>query len=1210
MSLQTELSDFFQEHLSVDEIRHLVVRLRHGDALARQLPSRDVSLARFCEDVSDVLCRHRELDDAFFSGLRDRLPNLVPEIDRLAALAAALAPDARSTWREIVARRLDGRLVLRDVDGAGHALEPVYVDLELLLQRPVGPRVLRADEGRCEQPRNAEPGGENAPEEHAHALDPDERPLDLAAWLTTSSDEAHTLMIVGEVGAGKTELLARAARSLAQDGTADALLPLWVDAKPLASEGLMRAVADWSGWTEPACREFLLRPDLGFAVFVDSLDEGGASIPETVAMIRGTLGPRLRRLVLATRSAQRRAVRDVQVARVSPWRGHSIDRFLDRWARTDPESAERVRRERRLGVLEDILATPLTATFCVLVAREEPDALRNRTRLFHAIVARIVSHWRKLRTPTERLYRRWDALMGMLGRLALERLRDHPSGLTIGVLRERLQEDSLDGVDDLLEDLTSSYGVLIRTPHGYDFSLRWFAEYLAGRFLRDRPADLDAAVDRSWAFEPVRHAITGAPSADIPALIDALIADEDADEVRDAPARLRRAQLAAVVAADLREDLSQTAMDRLVPAIWRRLTDEGSAWITAEMARATRGLARVGGPVWGQLKCLLLAALFDPRANVAGWYARQAITEPAYWLRLLRHRDAKVRVLAIERLRPAIDDAAVRTVLWQMLFDEKDDDPPALAAGSALRGAARDESFSAMLPGLLRLLCDGSQLQIGAAALALRPDEADLDQLALGLFGAHNAGGHVRHAVRDLADAPGGAAALDRSLWRDWRSAEHAFASPEPEPEPEGTDPPLTGYVRWDLLRAVAPALHRLPATTMLDLVHAHDYSHSLSHELEQIDASILPTVIDAMCDHFICLEKIESVVRLARQYPEIGHTLVARWRRIVDSGANRNACVRFPGQALAALVEQGCDEAVDALVEWLPRSRLGQPGWANEGTPLAAAVFTHERVLAAGRQCLRGGHDPTLLRRLAPAWHGLPEVWDRLAAMLRNDRLSATQAWRIVAEACTHATLPEPFAATAAHLADVFIAQHGVPTQHGDDWHSAAPTVLQFVETHGLASRLRHALRRLAGLQDDPPCPRIQPMAVALMISTVEPDEQVRLAEAMMHRYVEEPALLDRLTPAALAALLRPASQLWKERLLASWQTLDAASLVLGAGKRFLRLLNALPARERGDVARCLLERREPPGLPWIQPLDNPSGRYYRPSDLLWQIAFEAGAV
>lgn len=1210
MSLQTELSDFFLKHFNNDELYHFVARLPRGLAIAPLLLSRDVSRMRFCDDTSEVLERNGDLDHVFFSRLRDTLPRFVVEIDRLAASGGAAMTDSGSAWRRTVERRLDGRLVLRDVDGAGHALEPVYVALELLLQRPGRSRVLRPDAGRCDELQTTEPGHGVAADEQVHALDTDEQPLDLAAWLAGSSSSSPVLMIEGEVGAGKTELLVRAARALARDSMTGAPLPLWVDAKHLTGDGLTRAIAEWSGWSEPASRELLQGPELRFAVFVDSLDECGASIPETIATIQGLLGSRLHRLVLATRSAQRRTIRDVQVARIAPWTTQAIDRFLARWASTDPEGVVLIEQERRLGALEDILATPLTATFCVLVAREEPKALRNRTRLFHAIVERIVSHWRKLRTRNDALYRRWGSLLPMLGRLALERLRDHPSGLTIGLVREHLQVDGLDGVDDLLDDLTNSYGVLIQTSHGYDFALRWFAEYLAGRAFRDDPRSLDAAADHLWAFEPVRHAIVGASSGSMLAWINSLLTGEDTDATLDAPAHLRRVQLAAVVAADLREEFPQAAVDRLVGAIWRRLADEGSAWIPAEMARAIRGLARAGGPVWTQLERVVLANLFDPRVDVAGWYARLTTTRPAFWIGLLRHREPRVRVLAVERLRPGIDDTGVRVALWPVLFDERDQYPPALAVGSALRSAARDELFSEMRPGLQRLLRDGSQIQLGAAALALRPDEADLDRLALGLLAAHNAGGDVSHAVRDLADVPGGAAALDRSIWKDWRTAQYRPPESEPTIETEGAGPPVTGYVRWDLLRVVAPAMHRLTPEMLHALVHTHDYSHALSHELEQMEASILPTVIDMMCDHYICLEKIESVVRLARQHPEIGQTLVVRWRRIADSGMDRAACVRFPGQALAALVEQGCEEAVNALIEWLPHSRAGQRNWANEGVPLVASVFAHERVLAAGRHCLRGGHDPTLLRRLAPAWHDLPEVWARLIEMLQDDRVRAVQAWRRVAHVCTHATLSESFAATVARLAEAFIDRHGDPRHDLTDWHSAAPTVLQFIEAHGLAPRLRHALERLAGVRGAPTCASMQPMAAALVIATVEPDAQMQLAEAVARRYAEEPALLDHLTPASLAALLRPVPQLWKKRLLDPFQSFDAAAIVLGNSKRVLRLLNALPARERGEVAMQLLKRHDSLGLPWFQPLDNPSRRYYRPSDLLWKIAFEAGAV
>lgn len=1205
MSLQTELSDFFQEHLSVDEIRRLVVRLPHGDAIRPQLPSGAAPLMQVCEELSSILHRRNEIDEALFAQLRAMLPRLGHKITELAALSEA--PATAAAWRRTVDQRLDGRLVLRDVDGAGLALDSVYVELELLLQLPTRVGVLRADEGRCEEPRRTEADAED------EGREPGEQQMDLAAWLSETAPDASMLTIEGEVGSGKTELLARTARALAQATGTDAALPLWIDAKNLVSGGLARAVADWSGWTEDACRALVQHPSLKFAVFVDSLDEAGTSISETIAAIQGALGSRLHRLVLATRSAQRRALRDARVARLAPWNIHAIDRFLARWSCADLEGVAQIRRERALGMLEEVLANPLTATFCVLVAREEPKALRNRTRLFHAIVLRIVSHWRKLRTRNDALYRRWETIFSWLGQLALERLRDYPFGLTIEVLRERLQEDSLDGADELLDDLTASYGVLIRTPHGYDFALRWLAEYLAGRSLRGDVASLDEVAGHPWAFEPVRHAIAGAPPEQVPVMIEALLADEDADEALDAPTHLRRVQLAAVVAADLRDAFPKASIDGLVQAIWRRLKGERSSWIPSEMAWAARSLARVGGPVWERLEPLLLAALLDARTDVAQWYGRQTVEQAAFWIDLLHHRDANVRVAAIGRLRHRIDDPEVRDALFAALLDEGSRDRPALAAGLALRGATRDERFAAALPDLQRLLRDGEQIQSGAAALGLLPEEAELDHLADGLLGAHNAGADVSQAVRELANSPGGTAALDGSPWRGgWRAAKH---HPWPtKPEPDGAAPPVTGHVRWDLLRAIAPALHRLPQTTLRDLVHLHDHSHALSHELEQIDASVLPTIIDLMCDGYICLERIESVVRLARQHPDVGKALVARWRRIAETGMDETACVHFPGQGLTPLIEQGSEEAVDALLEWLPRSRLGQPQWANEGPPLSAAAFTHPRVLAAGRQYLQSRHpgqvpwDTEMLKRFAPAWHDIPEVWGSLVAQLQGDRHAA--AWRFVSDVCTHATLPEPFAATSARLAEEFIVRHDDPHQCSTAWHSAAPSVLQFIEAHGLAPRVRFTLECLAGLQGASPCPRIQPMAAAMVISTVEAGKQIPLAEAMMRRYAENTQSLNHLAPASLAALIRPIPQAWQQLLLGQLHTFDPTAIILGSGKEYLRLLCALPARERGEVAMRLLQKRESLRLPWFKPLDNPTRRYCRPTDLLWQIAFEVGAA
>ena len=112
------------------------------------------------------------------------------------------------------------------------------------------------------------------------------------------------------------------------------------------------------------------------------------------------------------------------------------------------------------------------------------------------------------------------------------------------------------------------------------------------------------------------------------------------------------------------------------------------------------------------------------------------------------------------------------------------------------------------------------------------------------------------------------------------------------------------------------------------------------------------------------------------------------------------------------------------------------------------------------------------------------------------------------------------------------------------------------------------------------------------------------------MRRYTENTQSLNHLAPASLAALIRPIPQAWQQLLLGQLHIFDPTAIVLGSGKEHLKLLCALPARERGEVAMRLLQKRESLRLPWFKPLDNPTRRYCRPTDLLWQIAFEVGAA
>lgn len=1124
--------------------------------------------------------------------------------DELVQEAARLG----AAWRRAVGERLGRRLVLRGVEGTELALERVYVPTEL--------RVLRAkqetvdapvDEGRCDRVEAPRDGSVH------HEIE-GEQTLDLGAWLLGAEVEYGTLIIEGEVGTGKTEYMVRAASRLAKDVGEDAPLPIWVDAKFLSGATLARAIADLYGWSESECRALLQHPALRFAVFIDSLDETGTPVHEVASLAQGALGPRLHRLILASRSARRQLSHGVRVARLVPWNRGGVDDFLGQWRRVDEVAVAHIARARAAGAVDALLSNPLTATFCALVASEEPSALANRTRLFQAVVERIVSHWRKLRVTSRALYRRWEEILPWLSRLALDRLRGPHLGMETEWLRCRLRALAPDGPDDLLESLTSTYGVLIRTPHGYDFALRWLAEYLAGRALVADGEELAAAARCAWGFEPVRHAIVGVAGEPrrIAAMTASLLAGEESDEDLDAPSHLRQVQIVASVAADLPLEFPSEAVPGVAAAIWRRLAGERSCWIGAEMATSVRALARVGGKVWESLRPLLQDALRDTRKDVSGWYRQRASGDRAALIKLLGHRDPETRVVAIRGLRRFVDAPDVRKHLCEMLFDEAWPPSPALAAGSALRDATRDDSCALVLECLLALLHHGEQLQFSAAALALRPGEADARRLALGLHAAHNAGADVAAAVRALSEHPGGPAALDRA-WKQWQGPYQDDGSSASAGE--GDTPPVTGHVRWELVRAIAPALHRFSAELVTELIRSHGIAHALSHELEHVNPSILPRVVADLCDDFICLDRITDIVRLVGQYPEVGDALLAKWRQIAASGRKERDCVGFPGQALVPLVEQGREDAVDALVEWLPHSRLGRYTWAGSGPPLPASAYAHPRVFAAAKECLERGRrsrcrlEPRALRRLAPSWCGSAEIWEEIRSSLLND-VHSELAWREVTETCTDVDLPEDFAATVASVAGAFMLQHDAPSCGPAVWHQTLPGMLRFVQQHGLAHRIQEELEVLAGLRGArPPCARFRPLAAAMLMPMLEEGPRAALSEALAAHYAAVPGSFRAMAPALLSALVGPSPAAWLQVLRAWASEMSIPELVLDDGESRLNLLLALPVHERAELASAALrgERRAALALPWLE--DETAQRLrYRAADRLWQAVFESG--
>jgi hypothetical protein len=678
-ALHALLVDLF----SADELRRW---LRYGpDAdLLPELPEGG-SVADLADRVLGALERRGRIGNDFFERLEVERPYRKAAIavaaEHWAAASTTRQParpgehrDSRlwDEWRGLVSEELRRPwLVLRGVDGEDVELDRVYTEVRLLVRGPAPGRVLGPGQVRCAD--NGTDKAEGDAEDVHGEPQAVEQSLDLLVWLQAPEPKRTPLVIEGEVGTGKSELLRRAARALAEESRADAPLLLRVDAKDLGDGSLVGSLCRSSSWDDSKILR-LLKSDARFIVMIDSLDEGERSLPDLIADVHRTLGPRLHRLVLAMRCSQRRALRDVDVARIVPWSGASVERFLRNWERVDPSAVAALRNARTEGALAELLATPLTATFCALVARDRPRALGNRTHVFHEIITRILRrNWPALsRGRTQDC--RWSDLQ-WLESLALVRLREHPSGLSQAMLGEYLHQVDADDGKRLLSTL-ESLGVLLRTSSGFDFAYRWLAEYLAGRALRVEPSKVGSVAEAPWSFEALRHAIVGAREG-ASGMISALL--PRCDEIaNDAPRMIRRVQLAAVVAADLRDEVPETQMSRIAEVIWNCLSDETSIWIPSETARFARHLARAGGRVWKLVEPRILHALQRASSldgRVVRWYSERGPELRALWISLLRHRDPHVCCLAIERLRSAVDVPEVLASLLRLVLDDRHPGP-------------------------------------------------------------------------------------------------------------------------------------------------------------------------------------------------------------------------------------------------------------------------------------------------------------------------------------------------------------------------------------------------------------------------------------------------------------------------------------------------------------------------------------------------------
>jgi hypothetical protein len=501
-----------------------------------------------------------------------------------------------------------------------------------------------------------------------------------------------------------------------------------------------------------------------------------------------------------------------------------------------------------------------------------------------------------------------------------------------------------------------------------------------------------------WALEPMRVALTllaDLGRVDRAVALIERIAVATITSVPGADARFLRSLILAIrVAAELGDAIAPAA-ERLVAAIVHVVTDETSSWVGNVVAEEARALAAIGGPCLDSLLGRLRPFAQRFSDEPAGWYAAQPDRAVAYWMMALLHPEADVRAIAIEKLTSHIDQQLVQHTLAVEIFDEGyvlGGTPPAVLAGDALRRVPRGAAFDRVREMLLAALDDGDPLTSAAAAVALRPYEANLPSLVSALRTAAASFTVPPHVIAELANTPAGEQALDEG-WPDWRDPRFQQAlMPRPSTLPHEPRPP-SHPVRVRIAKLFALVLPRLADDDLRLFTPRSQYvrDHMLVEALDED-----PSVAERLDLRHVPLDAQVKVGEAARRSPPLRNRLVAFWE---DPSLLQS---EYPGIALEPLIEAHDAEAATIYAKWLPNSPYAWIQRSATAHP-RPGVLRHPIVLEAVRtlavrlidESTVGRPDGSriakvsvgnMLNPLAAAWCDDPSIIDRLHDWLRAD--------------------------------------------------------------------------------------------------------------------------------------------------------------------------------------------------------------------------------
>jgi len=1034
-----------------------------------------------------------------------------------------------------------------------------------------------------------------------------ERPLDGIPLDRVLAPGAR-VAVIGDLGTGKTVALETIRSQLAENAIVDptAPIPVLVHARSLVDGSWREALAARVGLPRDQITAVLKSHWL---LLADGVDEVGSTAWDSIDDISHNDDKCVGVVASSRPTALPPYHSSFDLLRLSPWRLPQLEQFLENWERRDPDAVERVRAAIKAGSLRHaLLINPLIATLCICVASVDRELPRSRSGLLRRVASLLFEEWRRLREPSAADLR-WSQVVRPLGHLAIEYLSGGGRPLAADRVWRALREVVPHEEYAVQREAELHLGILVPGPdQTFDFVLRPLAEYLAGEVIAEMDDDRIAGlVATPWALESMRVALTllaDLGQVDRAVALIERIAAATMTSLPGADAGFLRSLILAIrVAAELGDAIAPAA-ERLVAAIVHVVTDETSSWVGEVVAEEARALAVIGGPCWDPLLARLRPFARRFNEEPAGWYAAQAERPAAYWMMALLHPEADVRAIAIEKLTSHVDQKAVQRRLAVEIRDEGyvlGGIPPAVQAGDALRRASRGAEFDRVREMLLAALNDGDPLTSAAAAVALRPSEAELSSLvsALRTVAASFTVPVPPHVIAELADTPAGEQALDEG-WPDWRDPRFQQAPfPRPSVLPHEPRPP-SHPVRERISKLLALALPRLTDDDLRLFTPRSQYvrDHMLIEALDE-DSS----VAGRLDLRHIPLDAQVKFGEAARRSTPLRDRLIAFWE---DPDLPLPSA--YPGIALEPLVEGDDNEAATLYARWLPsspyaliqRSALARPrpGVLRHPIVLEAVRALAVRLIDEATVGRPDGSRPwkpavgNTLNPFAPAWCDDPSIVRRLHDWLRADDEEAFNGalwalWGIPLTPDIKATAEGGFRKRLAVIHER--EELGEGSHDARDW-------LIWIDEMRITAPLRAQIMQLVKPSTDIGCvagavvlPLLDP-AHAAALSTEMAPLGVTLDEHLLHG-----EFLRRYVLAAETA----------------WTAAAIAAIEHGmpvTGSSGLQLMEWLSAEHRAMVAEALLQspvsRAE---LHWTRSRGDDL-RCVRPADIVRRIAFDLG--